>query len=72
MIWIILKWLICIWPFCGLIGFSLYMTNKDSRPTKFYLIPLAFVIHLCMGFISLFYGYVCYSSRMKILKNKVG
>lgn len=49
----------------GIIGFSLYMTNKDSRPKKKLLIPIALIPHLCFGIISVLYGFICFTTRKK-------
>jgi len=52
-----------IWVLLGFIGYCLYLSNKETRPKKIYLLPVALMTHLCFGVIGLLYGYVCFSSR---------
>jgi hypothetical protein len=55
--------ILCCWIGMGIIGFSLYCSNPESRPKKKYLYLLAFCSHCCFGIISLFYGYVCLTTK---------
>lgn len=49
----------------GFIGFLMYLSNPNSRPSKlrFCILPLI-MCHLT-GFLGLFYGFVCFSTRKK-------
>ena len=52
-----------IWLLLGLIGFVMYCSNKNTRPSKWYLLCIAFCTHSFFGFIGLLYGYFCFAGR---------
>jgi hypothetical protein len=56
------------WIVCGIIGYVLRMIHKETRPKTSSLCLVALVTHTLMGYLSLFYGYVCYSTNRKTAK----
>jgi uncharacterized membrane protein YesL len=68
-----LLYLYQIWMLFGIIGFTLYYFGGFNKEVKsiIYLF-IAFCIHIyIMGFISLLYGYVYFSSNRKKLWKKI-
>lgn len=63
-----LKVILIVWLVCGLIGYLLYFSNKHTRPELLRFKVLALFTHLLFGPISIFYGYVCFSSRGPIMR----
>lgn len=58
-------WILIVWLLCGLSGFFLYCLNKDIRPKKIHLLLFSFLTHISFGIVSLFYGYVVFSNRIR-------
>lgn len=57
-----------IWLCCGITGYILYLSNKNTRPKKIHLLLIALMTHLCFGIVALLYGYMCYSNRNIVIK----
>ncbi|KKM67720.1 hypothetical protein LCGC14_1468210 [marine sediment metagenome] len=63
---IIVKFIFYSWIVCGIIGYVLRLIKKQTRPVNWFLCLLVIVPHIIFGYISLFYGYVCYSQTKAI------
>lgn len=66
-----MRWALVIWALMGLVGYVLYMSNKNTRPKTTFLCLLTLVTHTFFGPIGLLYGYICFSNRKNKLKTMV-